>query len=441
MGSQLQPDEDGIVTKADTFHLSSANYYPEYIYSSADSFLLGNYYDSELGTTRASLLAQFSCPIVEDGDDSRKIFPDNSAVDSIVLDIYYRSYFGSGNGLVELSVYEMNQGTFEYSKMYPSNLELTDYCDESVLLGTKLLKADDAKDSVSSGTSKVSLIRLKLDKDSDFANRFFDIEANTYHSFAEFTDFFKGLYIKSEYGSDVMFHVIQLDLNMHYHFTYPLEGNDTTVNGEQTFPANTEVRQINIFEHPDIEQVKTNLDAVDSINYVSSPANIYTRVSLPMSRMCDTIIHKTGDRTPYVNAASLVVNVSEVDLEKAALPASNLMLIKESAMERFFKKKEALSDTCAIVASISSKQIDATTYEYYYSFDISDIVLQELRAREEQDVNVVDDLDMLLVPVNPTKQSTVITAVKAEYLMTNVVLKSAQNKSKPMKLSLVYSGF
>ena len=442
MGSQLQPAEDGIVVKADTFHLKSSNYFPEYIYASADSFLLGNYYDELLGTTRASVLAQMACPIVEKEMDSRDFYPENSEADSIVLYLYYRSFFGSGNAPMELNVYEMNQATFQYSKNYPSNLDVADYCDKSSLLAQRILTPDDPKDSISNGKTSVAYIRMKLD--DDFTKRFFDINADTYHSINNFTDFFKGLYINSNYGSDAMFHIIQMEMSLFYHFTYSLEGKDTTVNAIKSFPANSEVRQVNRFEHPDLATVKSKLNTIDTINYLSTPANVYTNITFPIDRMCDSIEAKLGNKALYVNDAELTINVNEVDFEKDALPVSNLMLIKKSALDRFFANKESLSDTCAIIAAIASTQIDAVTYEYHYSFDISKIIQERINERKEN-TTTHQDLEMMLVPVKVLRESSnsgsLISGVEPEYLMTSTILKSAQHKSEPMKLNIIYSGF
>lgn len=442
MGSQLQPAEDAIVVKADTFHLNSSNYYPEYIYSSSDSFLLGNYYDTLLGTTCASVLAQLACPIVEKEVDSHDFYPENTVADSTVLYLYYRSYFGSGNAPVELSVYEMNQATFQYNEDYPSNLDVAEYCDKKNLLGQHILTPDDPKDSLSNGQSSVAYIRIKLD--DDFTKRFFDIKSDTYHSLSKFTDFFKGLYINSDYGSDAMFHIIQMEMNLFYHFTYSLEGKDTTVNAIKSFPANSEVRQVNRFEHPDLATVKSKLNTIDTINYLSTPANVYTNITLPIDRMCDSLEAKLGNKALYVNDAELTINVNEVDFEKDALPVSNLMLIKKSALDRFFANKESLSDTCAITAAIASTQIDAVTYEYHYSFDISKIIQERINERKGN-ITTHQDLEMMLVPVKVLRESSnsgsLISGVEPEYLMTSTILKSAQHKSEPMKLNIIYSGF
>ncbi len=443
MGSQIQPSQDGIVVKADTFHLRSSNYFPEYIYSSADSFLLGNYYDATVGDTHASILAQVACPLVESSKDSKSIFPENTEVDSIELQLYYRSYFGSGNAPIELSVYEMNKGTFKFNESYPTNLDLTDYCDESIKLGNRMLIANDPKDSIGSGSSKTSVIRIKLSK--DFADRFFDIESDTYHSFDKFNEFFNGLYVTANYGSDVMFHIIQMNLSLSYHFSYQLEGQDSIEVGTRMYPANSEVRQINRFEHPDKRVVEEELKKNDSINYISSPANIYTRVTLPIARICDSISTKINNKATYINSAALTIDISEVDFEKAALPTTDMLLIKESAIDRFFKKKESLNDTCAVVATIAETEIDATTSEYYYSFDISSIIQEKLGEQEKLGKLNEDELNMLLVPVKLIQEAsstqTVVSGVKPEYLMTTTLIKSAQSKSNPMKLNLVYSGF
>ena len=120
MGVTIQPVGDQILVEADTFHVRSANWLAPYIYSSPDSFLLGNFYNENLGTTKAEIMTQLACPIGYS-------FPEGVVPDSVELYLYYSSWFGDGLSPMRINVYEMDKATFQYHENYPSNLDVNQF--------------------------------------------------------------------------------------------------------------------------------------------------------------------------------------------------------------------------------------------------------------------------------------------------------------------------
>jgi len=114
-----------------------------------------------------------------------------------------------------------------------------------------------------------------------------------------------------------------------------------------------------------------------------------------------------------------------------------LLLIKESAYERFFKHRELPSDTCAILANYSY-EIDGNTNNvlYYYSFDLAKLVTNEFKS------DLPDNMQFVLVPVTLQYDGNRnIIQVNERNLMSATKINSGSNKSRPMKINLVYSGF
>lgn len=450
-GKNIQPSDDLILLHADTFHLATNNLLADSICARQDSFLLGIYHDPKFGTTKGEIFAQLACP--EDF-----VFPENSVADSMEVVLYYSTWFGDGNAPMEIKLYEMNKGTFSYSSRYYSNLKVEDYCDKSILLGRRIIAPGIPTDSVyySSSGSYYPYISFMLGDDGlepnetarkEIAERFFNFPEGTYTSQDAFTDFFKGLYITTDFGTSAMLHITQIDMMLYYHFTYSINGRDTTVNATKGYYANSEVRQINRFEHSGREN---NLQATDSVNYIVSPANIYTTVSLPMRKLRDSIEANMGDRRVYLNAATIKVEVAgyqDYDAENALTwlqSPSYMMLIKESAFDNFFMEGGLLSDTCAIAASVTTTQNSNGDNVLYYSYDISDIITKEIR----KDAGLMaDTLNMLLIPVTPSgttttsSGTTVITSVTHNYLLNGTAVRSGTNQASPMRITLLYSGF
>ncbi len=434
-GSGIQPKSDEISIGTDTFHLSTENIFVNFMYSKPDSFLLGTFYNEKFGTTRADILAQVNCPVGFK-------FPPLSVPDSALVVMYYKSWFGDKYAPLDVNVYEMNQKTFDYTGLYPTNLNPLDYTDLSILLGRRIVTAKDASKTRVDSTSIV----VKLS--GDFVQRFFN--DNHYGSETDFANFFKGIYITANYGASTILNIRQIDLECYYHYTYTKPGADTltTVKNVVTFPANQEVRQVNRFLHPDRDVL---VKQKDSVNYVASPANLQTRINLPLKRMKDTIDAKIAfGKKQILNNAILKVEATEVSDSTLDMPlVQYMLLIKESEMTDFFEKNliPTTKDKVAVLAHIAATQIGSTKqYEYSYSFDIAALIANELKMAKEKGVVPAENLSLVLVPVNVKQTATsnggyTISAVKQQYLLSGVTIRSGQNKKHPMKLNLVYSGF
>ena len=121
-----------------------------------------------------------------------------------------------------------------------------------------------------------------------------------------------------------------------------------------------------------------------------------------------------------------------------------VLLVKESAIDRFFNNKELPSDTCSVLAQYNSAQIGTTgVYEQYYTFNVAKLIANELKNAPKN--STIPPLNLRLIPVavgtTTTSTTTSITSGKQQYLMNAVTIRSGQNSSSPMKLNMVYSGF
>lgn len=438
IGSSIQPAGDKIQVGYAQFDITSENYEVDFMYSRPDSFLLGTFYDPIYGTTHADILAQVEYP-------KDYVFPANTVSDSIILTFYYRTYFGDKYSPMNVSVYEMNKKTFEFSTPYPTNLDPADYVDKSnpdLLLGEKTFSAVS-----STGSSDSTYVSIKLS--DDFLQKFTNITNDTYTSDELFFDFFKGLYITTDFGSASMLYVGQIDLNYYHHYNYTLkdsEGQDSIVqvNLSTTFPANSWVRQVNRFLHPDKAQVISNLESqTDQIHYLSSPANIYTRIQLPLKEIQETIEKK--DLRLVINNAKLNVNIAipeDTDNFTQTIPA-NVLLVKESALDRFFIKRELPSDTCAILGTYSYKtNSDTNEYEYFYTFDMAGFISHELKQAKASNTDAQDFVNFVMVPVRLTvNSSSNVTEIAQQFLMNAVTIYGGNHSTKAIKTDIVYSSF
>lgn len=450
-GESILTEEDFIIVGCDTFATHSSITQAHAIYSTPDSFLLGEC-DSRFGTIHADILAQFTCPVGFE-------YPEGSVVDSVCLFFYYTSWHGDGNTPMSLSIYEVDKQSLSYASAYSHDINVEDYCtidpSNMVLARQRVLSAATPTDSVYNSSIRRYIPYVRMRLTDDFAQRFF--AKKDFSSLQNYTKDFKGLYLQSDFGSATLLHVSNINMAVYYHFSYSKQGVDTVVSDVKGFYANNEVRQVNryIYLNEDIESLKADSN---SVNYIVSPANLYTRISLPVREMSQSIIDSIGNKRPYINKAELALEVLNVydgtgkeTYNDWAQPSVNMLLIKESAVDRFFSNNELPSDTCAILGTLSSYSDGNDSTRYFYTYDIADLLTKTIRSIEANDTTIEDNLNMLLVPVSVatttssssyySSGTTSISAVKHEQTVTATVIRSAQNAEKPLSLEVVYSGF
>lgn len=484
-GESLLDERDRIVVGVDTFGTCSftldianraiddgilPDSFP--IYSTPDSFLLGEC-DSRFGTLHADILAQFACP---EGFE----YPAGAEIDSVCLFFYYGSWFGDGYSPMSIDIFPLKT-VLLYDQPYSHNLNIDEFVDPaapSVLERQRILVAAEPTDSAYDSQNRVYRPYVRCRLTDEFARTFF--QSRDFSSQTAFSQSFPGLYLKSNFGGSTLLHVSDINLAVYYHYSYEKAGRDTTVTDVKGFYANSEVRQVNryvYFTDTDTEEPgydRASLLADETKNYIVAPANLYTRISLPIKEMATNILSKlvytrvtengteTLYRRPYINKAAISLEVlnyydgtTSYTRNDWAQPAANMLLIKEESVQRFFRKHELPSDTCAILASVSAEKVtDTDSIRYFYTYDLSTLLMEQLRKFESDTVVVPDSLHMILMPVSVSTQtttsssyyyssssSTTITGVKEEQIVSATEILSASNPQNPLSLEVVYSGF
>lgn len=445
-GASALLEEESVVVFADTLrNVRSDIFMASPIEYTPDSFLLGECARPNVGTIKADILAQFTSP-------EGFVYPDSAQVDSITLMMFYRSWHGDGNAPIGITVYEMDKETLYFDSLYTSDVDVTNFC--SLHDSTKVLYQDRIvvpavpADSIYQSATGMYIYRIMSRLNDRYAQKIFNIK--DFSSKEAFNQLFKGLYITTNYGGASALYVYDICLAIHYHYTFPTqEGSSTytTLPDVKYLYANVESRQINRYVYPERDVVYSQLKSDASKDYILSPANIYTQLNIPINDIKHRIQSEVGDKRPYVNMASLKVNVLNGDVannqfnkDNWARPASSMMLIKKSAFNRFFTQKELPSDTCAICSNLTVSLDEKKQYQYSYMFDLSDLLTQQQR-----DTMSLDTLEMLLVPVKLStaysSSASYVSAVQVEQAVTSTILSSSSDSEQSMNIEVIYSGF
>ena len=266
IGVEIQPTADKITLKADTFHLSSETFPVDRIVSQPDSLLLGTFIDDVLGTTRADILTQLALPTVN------FTYLDESVAttipDSAVVTLSFNSYFGVSTSPVEISIYELKTKLKDKENYY-SSIDPAAYVDFS-----KKLNAASEMLTVKDGLTGVQNTALSIKLSDEFLQRFFTKDPSVFASQANFENFFKGIYVTTDFGSSVMVNVNNLSLTLYYHYVYKNDPAQAKIKSYHTFPANAEIVKVNRVQHP-LRTLSSGPD--DEFNYIASPANYHAK--------------------------------------------------------------------------------------------------------------------------------------------------------------------
>ena len=431
VGITIQPQEDEIIVDSDTFIIESENYYVPAISAQADSMILGEFYNETYGTTKAELLVQIAPPI-----DYR--FPEvkyKPEPDSLVLMMYYNSWVGSAYAPLEFSIYEINKQPIDYNTQYLSNLNIGDFTDSTILMGKRLMTSIDLSraDSLEEDTAIMPYVRYKFDQVQ--LERFFNMPQEVYKDEEAFLDEFKGLYITTRYGSSTLICFNQITMYLYYHYTYQTNGKDTVVNTSIIYPSNKEVRQLNKFTHPNIEEVTV---CNDSINFIKSAAGIYPKIRIPIGEMSKRIYSKIGDKQLNVNAAEIIIEDIKYDTTNTYLGKPfYLLALTTDQFDDFLKYNTmpSATDTTAVIASYS-------TSHKGYKLDLAYFITKHLRNKivEEDDV-----IEMILMPVlaetSTSTETSTIANIKPLTQLAVSTIRSGKNEYSPMRLKILYNGF
>ena len=443
-GASSLDQQDEIRVMADTFLLSSALKECAAIRFTPDSFLLGEC-DTRFGTIKADILTQLACPL-----GNEYPYADQAQVDSVFLYLYFQNWYGDGLAPLGINVYELDVATLDYSSSYPSDTTLASFCSLSetshIAERSRIVYAGRPTDSVlMSDDSYMTCTRIRLS--DDFAQRFFAIK--DFSSQEQFNQLFKGLYITTDFGGSTVLYVKQINMAVFYHFDSPhAEKQDSVINDVKIFYANSEVRQLNRYIYPYRDQMLEQLQQVTDTNYIISPANIYTSLSLRMDsidmRMKEQLNDQDDNYRIYVNRANLNIDVlydaNSTNLrDQWNLPAPYMLLIQEDQMDSFFANNELPSDTSAILASLTSEVDTLGNVSHYYSYDLSGFLTYQMRLDKP-----VEEFRFLLVPVavaTESSSSSNILSVKPLQTITATHIRSSRNADEPMDIEMVYSGF
>lgn len=311
MGLDVQPPSDQLnILFTDTFSVEAITMLEDSVRTDKTSYyLLGSLNDPIFGFSEAGFCTQINIP------SSSITFPDNITVDSMVLALLPKNYYGNDKYVnpMTIRVYEVAD-MLSVDSVYYSN----DQIQKEGLIGSTTC-IPNLKDSVWVNGSKLPP-HVRVPLDINLAKRF--IEDASYGFLSNnttFTDYFRGIYVEtlpfSSGGTIYYFDLMSTYSNITLYYHTP------TDTAEFTFLINEKCARFNLFENdytsatPDlINQLATPSTGGSDKLYVQSRGGIKVDISFP------TIKNLIDPYPVIINKAELIFSIDETDITSSIYP-------------------------------------------------------------------------------------------------------------------------
>ena len=418
IGTEIQPTEDKLSVKTDSFSVSATTAFIKDRYSESDKLLLGNYEDPIYGTARLDFLAEFRYLNAD--------YPSTAKATSVQVVLYYKTFFGDSTAVQEATVYQLSK-PLEFETNYTTNISVEEYCDKSVVLGKKVYVAYDptVPDSILEEDDYCNTVRIDLPL--SIGEKLISDRSIT-QSQEKFLNLLKGVYVTNEFTGQVVLNVDSVNLEVAYDYVPKATKPDSIVNKVRVYPVNketTSVLRISNVKAPDLETIP------DSLVYMSSYIGMVPKLQLPIERIRERLGYEEGDIIS-INNMSLIMEealCADSSLTELDMPPF-VILIREADTEKFFT--QSLYPAEGITSVLGVYESDIRAYRFNNLADYLHSIL--LNGDSEEEVN-----PFYILPVTGATDILGTDAViRHQFRPSGVRLRSGSNDSN-MRLSVTYT--
>ena len=418
IGTEIQPTEDKLSVKTDSFSVSATTAFIKDRYSESDKLLLGNYEDPIYGTARLDFLAEFRYLNAD--------YPSTAKATSVQVVLYYKTFFGDSTAVQEATVYQLSK-PLEFETNYTTNISVEEYCDKSVVLGKKVYVAYDptVPDSILEEDDYCNTVRIDLPL--SIGEKLISDRSIT-QSQEKFLNLLNGVYVTNEFTGQVVLNVDSVNLEVAYDYVPKATKPDSIVNKVRVYPVNketTSVLRISNVKAPDLETIP------DSLVYMSSYIGMVPKLQLPIERIRERLGYEEGDIIS-INNMSLIVEealCADSSLTELDMPPF-VILIREADTEKFFT--QSLYPAEGITSVLGVYESDIRAYRFNNLADYLHSIL--LNGDSEEEVN-----PFYILPVTGATDILGTDAViRHQFRPSGVRLRSGSNDSN-MRLSVTYT--
>lgn len=419
IGTEIQPTEDKLSVKTDSFSVSTTTAFIKDRYSESDKLLLGNYEDPIYGTAKLDFLAEFRYLNAD--------YPASAKATSVQVVLYYKTFFGDSTAVQEATVYQLSK-PLEFETNYTTNISVDEYCDKSVVLGKKVYVAYDptVPDSIQDEEGYCNTVRIDLP--ISIGEKLISDRSITKNQ-ESFLNLLKGVYVTNEFTGQVVLDVDSVNLEVAYDYAPKESKPDSLINKVRVYPVNketTSVLRISNVKAPELETIP------DSLVYMSSYIGMVPKIELPISRIRERLGYDAGDIISINNMSIIVEEAlcADSSLTELDLPPY-VILIREADTEKFFTQSLYPADGITTVLGVYERKIRGYRFNNLANY-LHGILLE---GDSEKDVN-----PFYILPVTgATDIEGTDAVVRHQFRPSGVRLRSNSNENSNLRLSVTYT--
>ena len=429
LGINTMPSSDQSRTSQSVFDVITQSVAADSLAAFTSDCYLGRVSDPETNsTTTCNFIAQFA--LLEDDElpDRSAMYKEDGQVvaDSVVLNLYIKSYYGDSVNSMKIGVYELDSANVipEGRNIY-TNIDPEDYISTSpnaVKKETSFAVVDfDVADTVRFASSYSKNIRISLP--AEYGTRILRLYYEHPEYFRNSYEFIRhvmpGFYFKVLGGNGTMVDIDITTLNIFFKFN--AEGH--TYVGIKRVASTSEVIQCNYFENRNLQPL---LEAED-YTFIKSPVAIFTEATLPVESI---MLNHEKDS---INSAKLVLpRYNSGSTSTYALPTpAKLLMVRKSELHRFFEMRKVPDNRTSFTADFA-----ATNNSYTFT-NIAPLIAQMNKDRNSSDP---DWNKVVLLPVKTSVNSSGrVIALDIDLSMASVKLMGGPDN--PLGITIIYSNF
>ena len=451
IGIDIMPDNDKPTTSQAAYNLTTASIPVDSLIAFTSDCYLGKITDPETNaTTTADFIAQFATLENDKLPDISAMHKEdgNVVADSIIINLYIKSYYGDSVNPIKIGVYELDRNNIlPENRNYYTNIDPQEYISnrpdaisKEMTFTVVDLAIDDTR-RFASTYSKNIRIKLPAEYGTNILRKYYEHPEYFKNSYSFIRNVVPGFYFKTIAGNGTM---VNIDVStITIFFRYKIK--DKTEIGIKRIAATKEVIQCNSFNNQNLTPLLKNTDCT----FIKSPAAIFTEAVLPIND-----IYKNHENDSINSAKIVFTRQNNTTTSQFALSApQQLLMVRKTDLTEFFEKKKIPDNTTSYTSKLS------TAYNSYTFTNIAGMVsyLHKLRNREAGikptdshttviaktaawEANNPDWNKVVLVPVTTNTNSLgAIVDVYHDFSLSSTKLTGGQNN--PIQISVIYSSF
>lgn len=396
--------------------------------------LLGNIQATGFGSLSSDIVTQFM-PAIR--IDSTLTSADN--IDSLQLTMAFESTAFTGDSIVPMGV-QVYRLTKDLPSPIYSNFDPTGYYNPAQPIGSTVYNLSWnslSSDEMSSGNRTVR-VNLPVELGRDLFNAY-KANPSTFASPELFAkNVFKGLYIRTSFGSGRIIRVAKTLMNIHYHYTTKYtnalkQERDTTLYLSGSYFAVTpEIisnNNIRLSLAKDVTDMVSNGSTV-----IAAPCGLDAEIVFPARKIIESYRNNITN-LGVINNLSMRLAVESIDNKYEFTPPPNLLMVLKKDKDKFFAENKIADNKTSFVGGYES-----STNSYNFS-GLRDYLLSLMDKEKIED----EDVTFVLTPVTVNTEtqtdyyygttSTVVTAV-IPFISYPVLAKIDYSKTK---ITLTYT--